>query len=495
MKKKTLSVFPALLVLALIAPLGALAQEVVIPKQDELLKTRAEIQRLVDSKEIPSMAISVMKDGKLIWYEAIGYADIEKVVKATVDSVYPIGSVSKSITATGIMNLVNDGKLNLSQSINPLILPVELKDIDGNTPEIRLWQLISMNGGVNHSYGGFENESDVPRSDADKKRFFEQTAIVAFPPGTVYEYSNNAFYISEILIENVSKNSFQGFMDSKVFKPLLMKNTYAYPFKHKDQSDLVSTYTDDLRKITPGANYPSGGSGFWSSLSDLTRYAMFHLGKTKKPEVISDENLKFMHEFRQGNSDLFGIGWFNTGGLLVSDGSVTGGNARITVDRKNGLAVICLLNKTSPTSLADQFADKIRKVFVPDQDDRGFEEWRRIYGTPYSSRYELKGEWKGVIKQPVTGKTVPIELRFDESNEIEIVIGGNTGKLSNPKFNLFKELSGGFRAALPGIFDPQTQGSIKLKLEGDTLGGYIQYDDVSEIRSYRMPLFITLARH
>jgi CubicO group peptidase (beta-lactamase class C family) len=477
MKHRTIQALQAALSLVLCLPFHSFAQEV-IPDRRELLKIRAEIRNLVEKKEIPSMAVSVIKDGKPVWFEAIGFADTETGRKATVDSVYPVGSVSKSITATGIMHLVSAGKLDLAQSINPLILPVELKDIDGHTPDIKLWQLVSMNGGVNHAYGGFEDPKDIPSNNAELIDFFGRFAIVAFQPGTVYEYSNNSYYVSEILIDKVTKSGFQEYLDSAVFGPLSMNSTFAYPFRYKGEADFVTGYTNDMRKFEPGADYPSGGSGFWSSLSDLTKYALFHLGRTSKPEVIDSKHLDEMHDFRQGNSDLFGIGWFNTGGLLVSDGSVTGGNARITVDRKNDLVIVCLLNKTSPSSLADQFADRIRKVFVPDQDDRGFEEWRRIYGTPYAPRYELEGVWKGIIRQPVTGKTVPIELRFDDTDDVSFMIGGEPGKVSNPKYNLFRELSGGFSSVFPGIFDSQTRGSIKLKLEGDTLGGYIQYDDV-----------------
>jgi len=89
----------------------------VIPANPELLKIRAEISQMIVDSAIPSMAVAVVKDGKIFWQEAIGFADIEKKEKATVKSIYPLGSVSKSITATGIMQMVNSGKISLFDNV------------------------------------------------------------------------------------------------------------------------------------------------------------------------------------------------------------------------------------------------------------------------------------------------------------------------------------------------------------------------------------------
>ena len=407
---------------------------------------------------------------------------------------YPIGSVSKSITATGVMTLINSGQLELSQDIRPMIDPIKLKDVHGQTPKIELWQLLSMNGGLNHAYGVFDTFEDLPSSGSARKTFFETTTIVAFPPGTVYEYSNNSYYVAEIVVENAAKLSFSEFMKKNLFEPLSMSNTHTAHYRSGEKSSLVTTYTGSMKRIEANFGYPTGGSGFWSSLEDLTKYAAFHLGKTKIPETIGEPNLKLMHEFRQGQADLFGIGWFNSGSVLVSNGSVKGGNSHLLVDKENDLTIVCLLNQTSGNSLADQFADKVRRSLVPNLANDGYRQWQRIYATPYSTRYELLGTWKGHITQPMTKKTVPIQLEFDESDRPRLLIDGEEVALNNATFNLFKEFEGGFRSPLPGIYDKETRCGLKLKYAENKLGGYIQYDDLTETRYYRMPLYVELRR-
>ena len=145
MKLSNLKVIAALIIL-----LNLFSYAQVIPDNPGLLKIRKEIQQMVSDSTIPSLAVAVIKDGKILWQEAIGYADLEKKEKATLKSIYPLGSVSKSITATGIMQMVNAGKIGLFDNVQDFIKPVQLKDIEGNAPTIKVWQLVSNNSGLNH---------------------------------------------------------------------------------------------------------------------------------------------------------------------------------------------------------------------------------------------------------------------------------------------------------------------------------------------------------
>ncbi len=466
----------------------------VIPKEEKLLSIRNEIKEMVEDSIIPSMAVAVVKDGTVLWQEAIGYADVGDQKPADIHSVYPLGSVSKSITATGIMQLVNSGRLSLNDDIRPLIKPVLLKDINGETPKIALWQLVSMNGGINHGYGVYEEEKYLPKDEASKKKFYEESTIVAFQPGATYEYSNRAFYLAEYIIEIVSNSSFQEFMVDHVYEPIGMQSTFAYPYQYPENTNFVKTYTTrGLNEIENKISYPVGGSGLWSSIHDMTQYALFHLGNIKNDEVISKENLKLMHEFRQGPADLFGIGWFNSDGKLYSNGNVTGGNAAISVDKKNKLGVICLLNKTSWEGLADQYVSKIKRIYV-DEPETGYQEWKRIYGTPYTSRKELSGKWQGTISEPLTGNSFRVELMFDETDKVQIKIDDQDLEVNDPTYNLLRELEGGFKTILPGITESETRCGFKLKHEGNQLSGYVQYDSFTSERYYRLPLFMKLIR-
>ena len=234
-----------ILILFLLIYFNAYSQ--VIPDNPDLLKIRDEISGMVSDSTIPSMAVAVIKDGKILWQEAIGYSDIENKERATVKSIYPLGSVSKSITATGIMQMVNAGRLSLFSNIQDLIKPIRIKDINGNVPEIKLWQLVSNNAGLNHGYGVFE-KGYLPKTQDEIKKFYESAVVAAFDPGEVYHYSNHSFDLSELLIAKISGGSFQYYMNRNVFYPIGMNNTYAYP--DSANKNFVSTYSADLKKLS-----------------------------------------------------------------------------------------------------------------------------------------------------------------------------------------------------------------------------------------------------
>lgn len=283
-------------------------------------------------------------------------------------------------------------------------------------------------------------------------------------------------------------------MYDNIFHPLMMENTFAYEYQYRNHQDLVSTYASkDLIELEKNISYPAGGSGFWSSINDMTQYALFHLGNIKDSTIITPVNLNLFHHFRQGPADLFGLGWFNFGNSLYSNGNVGGGNAAISIDKENQLAVICLLNKTSWDGLADQIAGKIKEYFT-NKKDTGFEQWQRIYGTPYAPQFELFGTWEGIIKQPVSNIEIPVSLFFDNQGTIKLTILDQVLAISNPTFNLLKELEGSFNTKIPKIYDEETRCGLKLKLENNTLNGYIQYDHNSKHRFYRLPLYIKLKK-
>ena len=112
-----LSAFPA--VVDTYGQIPEAIQTTVAP--DPMFETiRANILERVESGEIPSMAVAVSQRGEIIWEEAFGWADRESGIPATPETVYPLGSLSKSITATGIMILVERGVIGLDDPVgNP----------------------------------------------------------------------------------------------------------------------------------------------------------------------------------------------------------------------------------------------------------------------------------------------------------------------------------------------------------------------------------------
>src|SRR5579862_5237809 len=125
--------------------------------------------------ELPSIAIAVAQHGQIVCEEAFGWADREKQIPATPNTVYAAGSVAKAVTGAAIFMLVSNGKVRLADA--PERYGVHVRTYAGTGITIR--QLLSMTAGIEH--GWFYNYG----SDSDRKELLNRYAICAFPPGQI----------------------------------------------------------------------------------------------------------------------------------------------------------------------------------------------------------------------------------------------------------------------------------------------------------------------
>ena len=167
----------------------------------------------------PGVALAVVKHGKPIRVKSYGLANVELNVPVTSDTVFKIGSVSKQFIATGVMLLVNDGKVELQDKVS--------KYLEG-APEA--WQGITVQHVLNHSSGLVrESPGFAPfqlQSDAEIVRKAYDTPL-RFQPGEKFEYCNLGYFISAEIIRKVSGMEWPVFMEQRVFKPLGMNATRA----------------------------------------------------------------------------------------------------------------------------------------------------------------------------------------------------------------------------------------------------------------------------
>src|SRR5579863_2698342 len=94
---------------------------------DQFDSVRALIRERIDANVAPSIAVAVARDGKIIWEEGFGWADRERKIRATPETMYSLASISKPITATGLMILVQAGKIDLDKPVNDYLGSVKLR--------------------------------------------------------------------------------------------------------------------------------------------------------------------------------------------------------------------------------------------------------------------------------------------------------------------------------------------------------------------------------
>jgi CubicO group peptidase (beta-lactamase class C family) len=169
--------------------------------------------------KVPGSAIAVMKDGKVIWSSGFGYADLEQQVKATPQTVFRVGSISKSLTSVALGKLVQEGKIDLDAPVQRYVptfpqkpWPITTRQVAGHLAGIR-----------HYNPGEFESTRHYP-TVTEGLAIFEDDSLL-FEPGTKFSYSSYGWNLISAVIEGASGEEFLSYMMKNVFQPAGMKAT------------------------------------------------------------------------------------------------------------------------------------------------------------------------------------------------------------------------------------------------------------------------------
>src|SRR5262245_2554867 len=205
-RRYTLRAVAMLVALLVALPTAARADQV-----DDYV--RAEMAK----QHIPGLALAVVKNGSIVKSQAYGLANVELNVGAQPGTVFKIGSVSKQFIATGIMLLVQDGKLSLDDKIS--------KYLDGTTDlwrDITIKHLLTHTSGIVREAPGFDPLKIQSDADVIKTAY---SVPLHFKPGEKWEYCNVGYFALAEIIHKVAGQPWPEFLSERVFKPLGMTST------------------------------------------------------------------------------------------------------------------------------------------------------------------------------------------------------------------------------------------------------------------------------
>ncbi|MDQ4074880.1 MAG: beta-lactamase family protein, partial [Chloroflexota bacterium] len=170
-----------------------------------------------------SGSVLIARDGEVVLEEGYGYADQQREVPATAETVFSTGSVTKQFTAAAILKLEMDGKLSVEDPITEY-----LEDVPPDKQAITLHQLLTHSSGL-APFGNFFGDYEAWESrDESIARFLGEPLL--FEPGTGYEYSNAGYSILAAIIEMVSGQSYEAYLREKLFLPAgMMQTGYRLP--------------------------------------------------------------------------------------------------------------------------------------------------------------------------------------------------------------------------------------------------------------------------
>lgn len=297
---------------------------------------------------IPGFAIAVAVDGKLVWSEAFGYADLEGKRPSTPATQFRIGSVSKPLTADAVAQLYQSGKLDLDAPVQRYVptfpdkgAPITTRELGGHL------------AGIRHYKGDeFTLNRRFPTVTA-ALAVFQDDPLVA-PPGTRFSYSSYGFNLISAVVEGASGESFLAYMSQHVFRPLGMNSTAP------DKNDsLIPNRTRFYDRTESGQfvlsqtvdnSYKWAGGGFLSTAEDLVRFGSAHL----EPGYLKAATLELLftpQHTTSGETTPYGIGWFVSSDSLghrtaYHGGGSVGGTTAFGIDRDSHVVFAVVTNVT-----------------------------------------------------------------------------------------------------------------------------------------------------
>ena len=335
---------------------------------DKFEPVREYIREQLREKSLPSVAVAVAQDGKIVWEEGFGWADRERRLPADAHTPYSLASISKPITTTGLMRLVQDGKVDLDRPANDYLGAAKLVARVGDERQATVRRVADHTAGLPLYFQFFYEDEPYRRPSMDETILRYGNLVTA--PGERHVYSNLGYGVLDYIIERVSGKSYTDFMREEVFVPLGMTRTSIdigpglAPFA-------ATRYGQDGLPIPFYDFDHPGGSAVFSSAHDLVRFGMFHLKNRLKDQkqILSPALIDEMHRptggVKDGNG--YGVGFSNDlrhGYRVISHTGGMGGVSTVMwlIPEKN-IAIVALANASS--GLPFEAADRIASVVLP----------------------------------------------------------------------------------------------------------------------------------
>ncbi len=349
-----------LLVLAAVIPIAA-QNQAKLPKP-VIENVEKAITAEMSRQNIPGLSVAIVKDHHLCWSNGYGLADLENFVPAKAVTVYRLGSISKTITATAVMELVERGKLDLDAPIQTYCRAFSMKQWPITTR-----QLLGHLSGIRHYKG---NEMDSTRhyaSMVESLEMFKDEPLL-FEPGTKFSYTTYGYTVMGCVVEGASGMKYVDFVRENIFRPAGMDH-----IRVDDVFEIIPNRAQGYQKTKSGelrnsgladTSYKIPGGGFCSSAEDLAKFAI----AVQTGALVKKETLDLMwtpEKTRDGHEIPYGLGWGLSKRNGLKEVAHTGGQQRIStilyMIPEKGLAAVVMSNleEARLVSLAHQIADLV----------------------------------------------------------------------------------------------------------------------------------------
>ncbi|MBL8265177.1 serine hydrolase domain-containing protein [Steroidobacter sp.] len=467
---------------------------------DRFDRARETIRQQMVESNIPAVSVAVAKRGKIVWQQGFGWADRENRVAATEHTMYSLASLSKPITVTGLMTLVQAGKVELDQPVNNYLGDAKLTIRVGEERDVTVRRVIDhtagLPGGSQFFYG--EERAFTPSMEQTILRY----GNVVTAPGEREQYSNIGYGVLSYLIERVSGRTYADYLKASVFLPLGMTHSSVDVAPGLEQFEAVRY--DRMGQRIPFYTFAEpGAAAIYSSAHDLARLGMFFMKNRLSDQraILNEASIDQMTNPASVASGtvLGNVGWQarKNGRHLVfgHSGSMAGVTTDLSMIPSEELCVVVLTNASIGVNLF-KIRDAAFHAVMP--------EWvpmpprtPPVPSPPFQPVKELVGTWNGKI-HTYAGE-LPLRMQILASGDVHVQVGSQLETLLNKVTFDDGTLKG---QALSQIDTADTKRhphdlAFDLKLRGNVLNGSVAANSINDPRwswIYSLPHWVELQK-
>lgn len=405
-------------------------------------QTRTQVGELLaelwNEQPLAGLAVGVVQNGELVYTTNVGFADIAQQRPITADTVFRIGSISKTFTATAIMQLCEQGRIQLDDPVNDYPQAYKITPSSPDAPPITFRHLLTHTGGI----GELRTFTDVAKpviglgAPLDQPipplaEYYAKGLRAEVAPGTKWSYANHAYATLGQLVEDISGEPFNDYLRRHVFEPLGMHNSdYLRSERVRDQ--LATGYNwkgGSFKPVDDREIIVAPAGSIFSSVNDMARYvaALMNGGVGEHSAVLRSDTLALMlspHWQLDEHLPAMGLGFL----LDTWDGHRTAGHnggwpgfvSSMLFAPDDDVGVLVFTNTMSIAP--DKIAAKLlrRLLELPDRDD----EQRPAVAQAPHLWHELAGSYG-----PSKGWNTNFRLWNGMGGEMEVLVRGNELRL------------------------------------------------------------------
>ncbi|MGN6402509.1 MAG: serine hydrolase domain-containing protein [Flavisolibacter sp.] len=330
-------------------------------------KAETEIKEMMKELDVVGLSVAVVKKGKIIYNNAFGLKDVAANEPLANNHIFRIASISKSFSATAIMQLMDAGKLSLDDDFSKLV-GFTVRNPKFPETVITLRMVMSHTASINDSQGYFTLDAIDPGKGGDYAKCYND-----YEPGTKYQYCNLDYNMTGTVIERISGERFDNYIKNHILAPLKLYGGYCVD--SLDASLFATIYDyDSTKKLvpSPGAynprreeiqNYVMGYStpifsptgGMKISAADLARYMTMHMqhGKYNGVRIISKKSSRIM-QTTVAEKEGYALAIMHTDKLIPGKmltghtGSAYGLYSAMFFDPKKKFGIVVITNGCNP---------------------------------------------------------------------------------------------------------------------------------------------------